>query len=154
MKGRIALGKLYLIGELAEAANVSKRTIDYYTQLGLLHFERDQSNYRQYSDEALQRLKLIELYKKGKMTLEEIRIRLEWLEENRIPAKEAFQKMNEICHRIHELEENILELTPILTKLNEKEYRVLTKKVSVQCTSLIRTLHQLLGEKELIDNGR
>ncbi|HBI03270.1 MAG TPA: MerR family transcriptional regulator [Paenibacillaceae bacterium] len=145
---------MYRIGELAEAANVSKRTIDYYTRLGLLHYERNQSNYRHYSEEALQRLKLIELYKRGKMTLEEIRERLEWLDENRIPAKEAFQKMNDICLRIHQLEENILELTPILSKLNEKQYRVLTQKVSVQCTSLIHTLHQLLGENQLIDNGR
>jgi MerR family copper efflux transcriptional regulator len=139
---------------LAEAANVSKRTIDYYTQLGLLHFERDQSNYRYYTEESLQRLKLIVFYKKGKMTLEEIRERLEWLDENRIPAKEAFEKMNEICHKIHQLEENILELTPILSKLNEKQYRLLTQKVSVQCTSLIHTLHELMGEKQLIDNGR
>lgn len=139
---------------MAEAANVSKRTIDYYTQLGLLHFERDQSNYRYYTEESLQRLKLIVFYKKGKMTLEEIRERLEWLDENRIPAKEAFEKMNEICHKIHQLEENILELTPILSKLNEKQYRLLTQKVSVQCTSLIHTLHELMGEKQLIDNGR
>jgi len=145
---------LYRIGELAEAANVSKRTIDYYTQLGLLRFERDQSNYRHYSEESLQRLKLIEFYKKGKLTLEEIRERLEWLDEKRISAREAYEKINEICFKIHQLEENIMELTPILSKLNEKQNRILTQKVFMQCTSLIHTLHQLLRENELIDNGR
>ncbi|MDQ7863620.1 MerR family transcriptional regulator [Peribacillus frigoritolerans] len=31
---------VYRIGQLAELANVSRRTIDYYTQLGMLNYEK------------------------------------------------------------------------------------------------------------------
>ncbi|MGE7764185.1 MerR family transcriptional regulator [Peribacillus sp. NPDC096540] len=32
---------MYRVGQLAELANVSKRTIDYYTQLGMLNYEKN-----------------------------------------------------------------------------------------------------------------
>jgi MerR family copper efflux transcriptional regulator len=44
--------KLYKIGELAKLADVSSRTIDYYTKLNLIEPEkRSDTNYRLYSDE-------------------------------------------------------------------------------------------------------
>jgi len=45
-------GVFYRIGELANIANVSKRTVDYYTSLGLLHAQRTKSNYRIYDEEG------------------------------------------------------------------------------------------------------
>ncbi|MFC4768388.1 MerR family transcriptional regulator [Effusibacillus consociatus] len=137
---------MYRIGELAAAANLSKRTIDYYTQLGLLTFERTESSYRYYPEEALQQLKLIELYKKEKLSLEEIRERLRVLHGESIPAEDFSEKMHEICEQLHKLEDRLLELKPLLSKLNEHQLRVLTKQMSVQCTSLAHTLHILFGE--------
>ena len=66
--------KLYKIGELAKLADVSPRTIDYYTKLSLIEPEkRSDTNYRLYSDETLTRLKRIESMKNEKYTLEEIK---------------------------------------------------------------------------------
>lgn len=141
---------MYRIGELAKAANVSKRTIDYYTQLGLLTFERTESNYRYYSEEALERLRLIQLFKKEKLSLEEIRERLRVLDEQKLPAADVSEKMREICEQLHLLEDRLLELKPLLSKLNEQQLRVLTKQMSVQCASFIHTLHLLIGAHPFI----
>ncbi len=43
--------------------HVTKRTVDYYTNIGLLKAERSASNYRFYNEEALKRLYLIEKLK-------------------------------------------------------------------------------------------
>ena len=48
------------IGELAEKTGITRRTIDYYTTLGLLQAERSASNYRYYSIETIEKLRLIE----------------------------------------------------------------------------------------------
>lgn len=57
-------GALYRIGELASIANVSKRTIDYYTRLGLLKPQRTGANYRIYDENAVNELQFIEECKK------------------------------------------------------------------------------------------
>ncbi|WP_226375170.1 MerR family transcriptional regulator [Effusibacillus dendaii] len=137
---------MYRIGELANVANVSKRTIDYYTQLGLLTYERTESNYRFYSEEALQRLKLIELYKKEKLSLEEIRARLQVFDEQKVSATDVSHKMHEIFEQLHLVEDRLLELKPLLSKLNEQQLKVLTKTMSLQCATLIHTLSILLGD--------
>ena len=42
---------------------MSKRTIDYYTNLGILKAERSQSNYRYYDETAFETLQFIEVQK-------------------------------------------------------------------------------------------
>ena len=63
---------LLKIGELAQQANVTKRTIDYYTRIGLLKAERSASNYRYYKKETVQLIIEIEQLKKQGLTLQEI----------------------------------------------------------------------------------
>jgi len=61
------------IGELAELAGVTPRTIRYYEDLGLLGpFERAGQGFRYYSDSELTRLKKIDHLKKLGLSLEEI----------------------------------------------------------------------------------
>ncbi|OPX85950.1 MAG: Mercuric resistance operon regulatory protein [Pelotomaculum sp. PtaB.Bin013] len=67
-------------------AGVSKRTVDYYTNLGLLEPVRSARNYRYYTEEALIRLKLIEGLKEKRLTLEEIKERLNLLDGNLLEA--------------------------------------------------------------------
>mgnify|MGYP003464517516 FL=1 len=64
--------ELLKIGELAQLANVTKRTIDYYTRLGLLQAERSASNYRYYKKETVQLIVEIEELKKQGLSLQEI----------------------------------------------------------------------------------
>ncbi|MBI4505101.1 MAG: MerR family transcriptional regulator [Chloroflexi bacterium] len=52
--------RLYRIGQLARRCGVSQRTIDYYTDLGLLTpCQRTPGNYRLYADDAVEGLDLI-----------------------------------------------------------------------------------------------
>ncbi len=69
--------KKYRIGELAQIAQVTKRTVDYYTNLGLLAPVRSCSNYRYYDEHALKRLQLIVLCKQQRLALSDIKSRLD-----------------------------------------------------------------------------
>lgn len=141
---------MYRIGELATITNLSKRTIDYYTQLGLLTTIRSQANYRYYSEDTLDRIKLIQLFKAEKLSLDEIRERLGRLDERQVSAAEALQKIQEISNKLSAMENDLLELKPLLSTLDDKQLKSVTRKVSVQFTSLFHTLILLFGENPFI----
>ena len=63
----------YTIGELAEAAGVTARTIRYYTAEGLLPPPETQGKYARYSADHRNRLALIALLKDAYLPLHEIR---------------------------------------------------------------------------------
>ncbi|MGN2639279.1 helix-turn-helix domain-containing protein [Nocardia takedensis] len=64
---------LVRIGELATRAEVSSRTIDYYTSLGLLvPAERTAGNYRLYDPADVDRIQLIQRLEAQGISLEEI----------------------------------------------------------------------------------
>jgi len=64
---------LLQIGELAERAAVSHRTIHYYERIGLLRpAEREGMGYRYYDEQAVQRLKKIAVLKGLGLSLDEI----------------------------------------------------------------------------------
>lgn len=61
------------IGELAERAQVTTRTIRYYEKLGLLGpSEREGNGYRYYTEVELERLRKIDVLKELGLSLEEI----------------------------------------------------------------------------------
>lgn len=138
------MGKLYRIGQLAELSGLSKRTIDYYTKLGLLPAKRAPSNYRYYSEHALERLKLIEQFKQQKMSLTEIRERLQFIEQadlEQVPAK-----IQQIHVQARQLEDSLLELKTLLAQLDNAQRHTLAKQLSVPCVSLYQTLLMILGQ--------
>lgn len=61
------------IGEVAKLSGVSVRTIDYYTTAGLLAFERSETNYRLYPTNVIHTLERIQVLKKQRMSIAEIR---------------------------------------------------------------------------------
>ncbi|WP_028561484.1 MerR family transcriptional regulator [Paenibacillus pinihumi] len=62
-----------LIGELAERASVTARTIRHYQQLGLLgKIEQESNGFHYYTDHALERLLKINVLKRIGLSLEEI----------------------------------------------------------------------------------
>lgn len=64
---------LLQIGELAQRAGVSHRTIHYYERMGLLRpAEREGAGYRYYDEQAVQRLEKIAALKSLGLSLEEI----------------------------------------------------------------------------------
>lgn len=68
------IGKALLrIGEVAKLSGVSTRTIDYYTQCGLLTVERSPSNYRLYAEETLHTIERIKMLKSRRFSIDEIK---------------------------------------------------------------------------------
>lgn len=125
------------IGELAEKSGITKRTIDYYTTLGLLDAERSSSNYRYYPYEAIERLRVIEEKKLKGMSLEQIKREL---------AKDSIEEIDiqEIRLQMQYLEK---EVSHLLEQINEKEDNTkhsIKQKVSSESVALMQSLLLLI----------
>lgn len=126
------------IGELAEKANVTKRTIDYYTNIGLLKAERSDSNYRYYSEAAIEQLHFIEKCKADGLSLEEIKKKLLEKQSEEIDVLELRLKIKGLEKDVSEILSQINE-----DKLENKEY--LKKHLSKESLALIQSLLMLLN---------
>ncbi|WP_409345753.1 MerR family transcriptional regulator [Paenibacillus sp. MBLB4367] len=142
--------KMYRIGELAKLSRVSPRTIDYYTKLGLIGPEaRSDKNYRFYSDETFARLKRIELMKKEKYTLEEIKEKLkQWDKIN--PDEGVADKLTSIQHHMLQLEKEVKELGPMIDQLKPKQAKHLYNMLTPQSAAVIEALLILLNKGPLL----
>ncbi|WP_142289555.1 MerR family transcriptional regulator [Gottfriedia luciferensis] len=132
----MSLGIEYRIGELAEIAQVSKRTIDYYTKLGLLEAKRSESNYRYYSTEAIETLRFIEHCKKMRISLEEIKNLLR----TNNPKNCIFEQIQVISNQIIELEAKLAQLVPVISDMNDGEKNALVDSLSHHTFPLFQTL--------------
>jgi DNA-binding transcriptional MerR regulator len=98
---------------------VSKRTIDYYTSIGLLSAERSKSNYRIYSDESLQDLKFIEECKSLHYPLDEIKRKLDMKKDKTNRDSEVEKHVNEVTQQMQQLQNDLFDLIPIVEKLDD-----------------------------------
>ncbi|WP_010274825.1 MerR family transcriptional regulator [Paenibacillus senegalensis] len=142
--------KLYRIGEVARLASLSHRTIDYYTKIGLLTpVKRSSSNYRYYDDETLQRLKRIEMMKKEKYTLEEIKSSLDLL--SKVSKNEdVTDKLASVQLQMQQLEKEVKELSPLLEQMKPQQARKLYKLLTPQSAACIEALLLFLGKGPLL----
>src|SRR5215213_6974944 len=76
----------YTIGQLAELAGVTPRTIRYYTAEGLLPRPDTRGQYARYGEPHLLRLQLIGQLKETYLPLGEIKARIEHLDDAQIRA--------------------------------------------------------------------
>ncbi|MGG1678549.1 MerR family transcriptional regulator [Neobacillus sp. NRS-1170] len=137
---------MYRIGEIASLMSISKRTIDYYTQIGLLNPVRSDSNYRMYGEESIQILELVEHYKTLNMPLDEIKTSIKMINSNNSIDKEKVEKhCEQIAVLMEHLKEEIKVMEPILQKLNNNEKEMLVNKLSLKGVSLAQTLLLLFG---------
>lgn len=68
------MSKLLMINEVAKNYNITKRTLRYYEEIGLLtNIQKNNSNYRYYDNEALNRLEQILLLRDLNFHISEIR---------------------------------------------------------------------------------
>jgi len=141
--------KLFKIGELAALCEVSPRTIDYYTKIGLIApAERSTTNYRLYGSETLQQLKRIEWLKKQKLSLEEIKRLL--LQPGKAAADEAVtERLTALQLHMMQLEREAKAIAPILEQLKPKQAQHLLKRLSPQTAACIEALLLLLGKGPL-----
>src|SRR4051812_4194012 len=126
--------------------NLSRRTIDYYTHIGLLNPVRTDSNYRMYGEESIKILELIEHYKTLNMPLEEIKSAIRMINTDTDIDKEKIEKhCEQIVNLMDHLKEEIKVMEPILQKLNNNEKEILVNKLSLQGVTLAQTLLLLFG---------
>jgi DNA-binding transcriptional MerR regulator len=128
------------IGELAEMANVTKRTVDYYTNLGLLKAERSASNYRYYSVGELERLRRIEGYKRENLSLEDIK---ELLKKDKEAASAIEERGLQLKNKMDGLNEELQEFISLIEKDGKSEL-LLKKQISRESMALIQSLLVLL----------
>lgn len=136
---------MYRIGELAKAANVSERTIDYYTKLGLIFPEkRTQKNYRLYSAETLTRLERINQMKQEKYTLEEIHEKLEqW---DRVTHEEQVsEKLSSLELHLQQLEREVKELEPLISNLQPNQVKRAFAHLMPQSLACMEALRFLIN---------
>ncbi|WP_232233678.1 MerR family transcriptional regulator [Bacillus sp. J33] len=121
------------IGELAEKAQVTKRTIDYYTNLGLLKAERSSSNYRYYDISSIDRIAFIEQCKKEGMSLEEIKKKV-------IGRFSEEVDVLELRLKIQGLEKDVTKALNQLKENDPDKYEEFKKNISPESLSLIQSL--------------
>ncbi|TDL85616.1 MerR family transcriptional regulator [Vibrio vulnificus] len=125
---------------MAEMANVTKRTVDYYTNLGLLKAERSASNYRYYSVGELERLRRIEGYKRENLSLEDIK---ELLKKDKEAASAIEAKGLKLKNKMDGLNEELQEFISLIEKDGKSEL-LLKKQISRESMALIQSLLVLL----------
>ncbi len=122
-------------------ANVTKRTVDYYTNLGLLKAERSASNYRYYSVGELERLRRIEGYKRENLSLEDIK---ELLKKDKEAASAIEAKGLQLKNKMDGLNEELQEFISLIEKDGKSSELLLKKQISRESMALIQSLLVLL----------
>ena len=89
------------IEEVSKLSGVSKRTLQYYDDEGILPVKRSKNNYRLYDDETMERLWKILWYKEMGLDLKEIKLILEGMKQEIVIE----EKVNKINYTIRVLEE-------------------------------------------------
>ncbi|MGP1906903.1 MerR family transcriptional regulator [Metabacillus sp. JX24] len=123
------------IGQLAKLSGLSVRTIDYYTRCNLLKVERSASNYRLYSEDALETLKKIGILKQQRLTIAEIQKEL-FLEKN---AGNGDYKKND-TNWCMILQQKISRLNQVLEHASEEERNFVYKELEDRISGILARL--------------
>lgn len=114
------MGRRYRIRELAEHCGVSTRTVDYYTQLGLIEpADRSGGNYRLYDESAAVRLRLVKDLQTQRFSLHEIQARLQGPAAEPggdLTADPAIAALDRVRNELAQVERELQELGGSLTR--------------------------------------
>lgn len=119
---------------------VSKRTIDYYTSIGLLNAERSKSNYRIYSDESLRDLKFIEECKSLHYPLGEIKRKLDRKKDKKIRDSEVEKHVDAVSQQMQQLQNDLVDLIPVVEKLDDLQKEKFTTNLMMLNSVLMKSL--------------
>ena len=61
------------INEIAKKLNITKRAIKYYEEQGLLKVKKDSNGYRNYSEQDVETLRIISIYRKVGISISDIK---------------------------------------------------------------------------------
>lgn len=126
--------KLLRIGELAEQAGVSTRTIDYYTTLGLLSpAERTPGNYRLYQPDAIDRVATIRQLEAHGIKLDDIAAALR-AEQADVPA--LLRQLDHDLHALQTAADTIgPEAHPLLAAITVRAHSLITTALEITTTT-------------------
>lgn len=120
------------IEEVSKLSGVSKRTLQYYDDEGILPVKRSKNNYRLYDDETMERLWKILWYKEMGLDLKEIKLILEGMKQETVIE----EKVNKINYTIRVLEEQkkVIEYIqrysiPVKSEENNKTFKDQIKQI-------------------------
>jgi DNA-binding transcriptional MerR regulator len=130
------------IQELAEKTGLTAHTIRFYEKEGFLdnrHVQREENNYRNYSDEAIERLKLILKFKAIGCSLAELK---EILQDHDTNIRTNLQVIDWIQEKINEIKRKKDEYDQILETLNWMlEYRMALTNDPQKAQSMLSARH-------------
>ncbi len=115
----------YSIGELARTVNLSRRTIRYYEEIGLLHsVRRIENGKRVYTDDDIRRLKFINRLKVLGLSLAEM-VELEKVYRTHRNNREVLPKLLAILdERAIQIDDRIGQLVALKTEIREYQVRL------------------------------
>lgn len=117
---KIALENLMLIGELSKYLNVSRDTIRFYEKLDLIQPLIRNNGYKDYSEQNIQQLRLIQTAKSLGFTLTEIKQITDLMSVNEIPAEQFHEiledKLSVVQNKILQLQNMQSLLENLITK--------------------------------------
>jgi MerR family copper efflux transcriptional regulator len=131
------------IGALADLAGVSSRTIDYYTQIGLIQEEaRSPGKHRLYSTDALITIKIIKELQKQHYTLNEIVLLFSGKENSKL-----FERVVSIRCHLDSLQQEVAQLYPTVRMSGSNhEVKALSRELINKGMQVVQALLVLLGE--------
>ncbi|MFE5319265.1 MerR family transcriptional regulator [Paenibacillus sp. NPDC056579] len=130
------------IQELADKMGLTIHTIRFYEKEGLLndrHVRRESNNYRNYSEEAVERLKLIKKFQSIGCSLAELK---EFLQDHDANAHTNLQIIDWIRRKKKEIESKKEEYDQMLDTLNKmQEYRTLLMDDPHKAQEMLKAWH-------------
>ena len=110
-----------LIGELSQQMNMSRDTIRFYEKMQLIHPLIRNNGYKDYPEQTLQQLQLIQVAKNLGFTLAEIRQIIHLANESEIPAEQFQEILQDKLNTVREKIEQLRQMQTMLENLMERE---------------------------------
>lgn len=140
MKQSIARKRALGIGELAQAAGVSTDTLRHYERKGVLRSQRAGNGYRQYPEDAVDRVRMVRQGLTIGFTLDELRSIFSVFDRGEAPCK---QVRSLAASKLAEIENHLEEVIALRNHLREALLdwdKRLAKTTSGQRAGLLKTL--------------
>lgn len=144
------------IGELARRAGVTAKTIRYYEDIGLMpEPDRDPNDYRNYTEEAVDRLKFVRDAQATGLTLTEIGSILDLREEGHGTCDHVAELLE---HHLAELDRHIQELQEARSQLAELSERARALDPEdctdpIRCQTIAEDAHRVAGFEPVHHHG-
>ena len=130
----------WAIGELAKAAGVSTDTLRHYERKGVLHSQRAGNGYRQYPEDALERVRMVRQGLAIGFTLDELRSIFRVFDRGGAPCQ---QVRSLAASKLAQIETHLQEVIALRNELKDalKDWdKRLAKTASGQRAGLLKTL--------------